>query len=151
MRKLFLSILLVGVIIFNLNNSIVNAQNDVKFTNIGLGITANEHEHIDGEIQPYVEPACPYGVNHLMVSSGYGYAYYGSYPSNTLICGSNAWQCKNCLLVMITEGEPAAGQIIGTYATWSAGEKIGTYTNIYTTISGYCSSSTMSGYKFLYQ
>ena len=143
--KKFLMVLLALVFIITLPST----TKATEVTKLGLGITYDND--IKTGIDPFIVTSCPYGGNHQMKSCGQGDAYYGVYPDTShYLCGSCAWQCVNCNLVMITEGEAPLGFPIGTYATYSPGYPVGSYTIIWTTTYGYSSSSTMSGYHFYY-
>jgi hypothetical protein len=88
---------------------------------------------------------------HKMYSSGWGWVYKNG---ERYIWGGCAWQCRNCHLVIVTEGDKFYNgmQTIGKYATYQALEKINGYgcvikdANSY----GYSSDNKLPGYKFFY-
>ena len=103
------------------------------------------------KVIPYSDDVCNGKPYHDLVSSGFGTAYRGAFPSTDLIVEGACWQCDGCYLVMVTEGEPILGEDIGTWATYPYDEPISGYgAVIWTNTYGNCSSPSMSGYHFRY-
>ncbi len=90
---------------------------------------------------------------HRMLSSGTGFVDLAD--GTSYIVGGAAWQCSNCNLVMVTEGDYYNGTMttIGKWATLPFDEKISLNGVIIDTPANYgvCNSSTMNGYKFFLQ
>lgn len=100
--------------------------------------------------QPRVATVCGNLSYHKMISSGIGHVYYED-GSRYIYYGA-AWQCENCNLVMVTEGDYLLGEMttIGKWATMGYDYKINSYgvTIIGASSYGTCNSNTMNGYKF---
>ncbi len=59
------------------------------------------------------------------------------------------WECANCYLAMITEGEPTLGQNIGKWGTYQSNYPMtGVYCYLFATQWGTQNSSSMSQFKF---
>lgn len=106
----------------------------------------------DNTIQPMAYEVCGGLSYHKMMSTGIGFA---DVNGSRYITGGAAWQCSNCKLVMVTEGDYYYGQMttIGKWATMYADEKV-SGTGVYILVPsayGYCASSSMDGYKFFLQ
>ncbi|HHU73049.1 MAG TPA: hypothetical protein GXZ28_00285 [Clostridiales bacterium] len=145
LRKLVTVFLLVVTVVNSpaLNIYAQEVNKDVSFHGLGC-----EPEFI----QPYVESPCPYGRYHYMVTKGWGWAYYGEYPDTSQpICSGCCYQCKNCKIVFVSEGDPYVGQSIGTYATVASQEDCTSYNYIWTKSYGYTSNSYLSGFQFFIQ
>lgn len=113
----------------------------------------NDVYNNEKKIQTRANEVCSGYPYHIMMSHGLGNLYKGSYPdtSNLIIKGGAIWQCRNCNVVMVTEGEPLLGQEIGYYAVEEYSQPLANLVsrvwsnNIY-----YSSKSTLSGYDFRY-
>lgn len=121
---------------------------DLDMTEIGLGI--DNAKNVSARY--YI--TCPYGDKHQMEGRGIGLAYYGSAGSKDLRISGTASQCKNCYLVLITEGNPfmVGTPPWGNYATWSPGYQVTTrvvmYTNSFGYSSGYSNDPYVQGFEF---
>lgn len=102
------------------------------------------------EIVPYVYTVCNGLPHHEMHPRGYNGIVYLS--NGSLYLSGNPWQCKNCYLVMVTEGDYYINQmsVIGKYAIATVNYPTSAYgvvikgPNSY----GYCGSNKLSGYLF---
>ena len=96
---------------------------------------------------PEVCGGLPY---HKLVSSGWGWVYLSN--GSLYIDGGCAWQCENCGLVMVTEGDIIFGQMqpIGRWATSYSYDPINNNGCIIRgpSATGQTSSSSLNGYKF---
>lgn len=118
----------------------------------GNGLTYLKGEHscyVQSPVQPRANTVCGGLTYHKMMSSGMGFV---DINGQRYITGGAAWQCSNCKLVMVTEGDYYMGTMsaIGKWATMYANENIsgnGVYIDGPSSY-GTCNSSTMSGYKF---
>lgn len=80
-----------------------------QYSHIGVGIN-------DNQIMPFANTACSGGNGRCeMLSTGDGFIWDVDKQEFVVYCGA-CWQCKNCMLVMVTEGDPLCGQVIGKYA-----------------------------------
>ncbi len=82
----------------------------------------------------------PRGVGHALYPGGSVYFYSGC-----------CWQCENCYLVLVTQGDYYFGQM-ETIRKWGSvawNERLTTNCN-YVVVSnwGYCPNNWMSGYRF---
>lgn len=105
-----------------------------------------------GEVEPCYEPVCGMYQYHYMVSSGFGTVY--KEDGSTYILLASAWQCKRCMLVMVTEGDIIWGEMttIGKYATYHGYvDPINTNGCIIWGADhyGYTSNNYLSGYRFV--
>ena len=109
----------------------------------------------EGDVQPRINTACPFGNGiHQMASRGAGFVANDATQQYELYW-KPCWQCTNCYLVMVTEGDPAFGYPIGHYATYSASEPVSTDSTVISIPNAnslyYTSSSRMEGFRFYYQ
>lgn len=109
----------------------------------------------EGDVQPRINTACPFGNGiHQMASRGAGFVANDATQQYELYW-KPCWQCTNCYLVMVTEGDPAFGYPIGHYATYSASEPVSTDATVISIPNAnslyYTSSSRMEGFRFYYQ
>ncbi|GKI15876.1 hypothetical protein CE91St44_23610 [Oscillospiraceae bacterium] len=100
----------------------------------------------DATLQPRYVPICGKYAAHDMLSHGWGWARNSS--GKTILNG-NCFQCTRCHHVMICEGEPTIGGIIGNYSVSDEySETISNMTEIASDNVYYCNSSSLDGYKF---
>lgn len=118
----------------------------------GLSHIGLTDDHDDG-IMPYVNTPCTGGNGKCqMMSSGLGFLWDVN-NQKYILAGVACWQCKNCLTVMITEGEPPCGQAIGRYCIWPCNyviNKNGCVLYVTEDMVCYTSSSSLEGYQFMY-
>lgn len=95
------------------------------------------------------QTVCGNNAYHHMVSHCWGSARL---PDNTVYINSGCvWQCSNCYLIMVTEGDIILNQMqtIGKWGTYADIEPLSSMvTVVYVSSWGYCSSNSMSGYQF---
>ncbi len=115
----------------------------ILFVNNGLYVNAAQN------IEPRVHEVCGGLSYHKMISHGWGTVYK---DKNIVLNGCPTWQCKNCGLIMVTQGDIYFGEmsVIGNYAILHGQEPLN---GIYTYINeadfyGYTSSNSLDGYKF---
>ncbi|MBE6793619.1 MAG: hypothetical protein E7532_01590 [Ruminococcaceae bacterium] len=106
-------------------------------------------------MEPLVHTPCS-GGNGICQMVSHCYAHlYNKYTGEPIYTYMKCWQCKNCLTVMATEGEAAAGLPIGHYVTvsyqWELDTSIHNYFYIDPARINYTSSSKLEGYRFMYQ
>lgn len=127
-----------------------------------VAIFAAEHEHegvtyLHGNnetnfenIVPYAQEVCGGLPYHKMVSSGWGTVYKSD--GSTYIWMGCAWQCPNCGLVMVTEGDLYywGMDVIGRYAILHNQEPINTNGCVISGADyyGYTSTNSLNGYRF---
>lgn len=148
-KKKIFSLLLAGVLscAFVLTASASELSSEYE----GLTIIDNtECEcHSDG-VAPCYATVCGNNSYHKMMSSGIGHVYLSN--GTKYINYGAAWQCSNCDLVMVTEGDYYYGQMstIGKWATAQYDETINQNGVVIIGPSSYgsCNSTSMSGYKF---
>lgn len=100
-------------------------------------------------IAPNANTVCGSLTYHDMKSRGMGTLIRKS-DSALLVSLGACYQCKNCYLVFVSQGEPGAGSI-GTYGVGTFDYQINTNGAVLRTNNiGYTSSSTLSGYRFSY-
>ena len=101
-------------------------------------------------ISPHVYEVCAGLPYHKMISSGWGTVFKSD--GSTYIRGGCAWQCSNCGVVMVTEGDLYywGMDTIGKYATLHNQEPINNNgCQIYgADYYGYTSNNYLNGYKF---
>lgn len=97
--------------------------------------------------EPSYQTVCGNLPYHRMVAKAWGRGYVNDTPYTS----PNAWQCSNCYLVMVTEGDIVLGEMqpIGKWVTASWIEPITSMAvHVYAEHWGICNSSSMSGYRF---
>lgn len=108
------------------------------------------NENSKNTIEPFAHEVCGGLPYHKMVSRGWGAVYKAD--GSVYIDGGCTWQCPNCGLVMVTEGDLYywGMDVIGKYATLHNQEP----TNINGCVIygadyyGYTSSTSLDGYRF---
>ncbi|SHJ63749.1 hypothetical protein [Thermoclostridium caenicola] len=101
-------------------------------------------------VKPEVYEVCSGKPYHDMKSRGIALV---SYNDSWLLIGSPCWQCKNCYLVLATEGDPTYPyyEPIGTWAYKIYDEPINIYGACFDAdYVGYCPDNRMDGYRFSY-
>lgn len=133
-----ISLLLVGVVI-----SLDVSANEFDYTVIGNGKE-------DMSPVPLYEVVCGGLPYHKMLSHGWGDVYKSD--GSIYIYRGCAWQCPNCGLVMVTEGDLyyVGMDIIGKYAILHNQEPINTYGCVIygADVYSYTSSNSLPGYRF---
>lgn len=103
----------------------------------------------DGEVAPQYNTVCGNLPYHDMKPKNWGNAIL---PDGTLYINSGAcWQCENCYLVLVTEGDYYLGEmsVIGKWGEVYWYEPVtGIQNYIYVTNWGYCASNSLPGYRF---
>lgn len=103
---------------------------------------------------PCVYTACT-GGNGIcqMQSSGFGFIY--DINTNQYIVSYGAcWQCKNCLTVLVTEGDPLCNEAIGKYVFWPCYYNVSlnsTTIDVTADMVSYTSSTRLEGIHFEYR
>lgn len=148
-KKKMISLLLVGVLscAFVLTASASEVSTEYE----GLTfIDGTECEcHSDG-VAPCYATVCGNNAYHKMMSSGIGHVYLSD--GTKYISYGAAWQCENCNLVMVTEGDYYYGKMstIGRWATLQYYDKINK-NGVWIEGPSYydvCNSTSLAGYKF---
>lgn len=110
--------------------------------------TECDSEETDGILR--VNEVCGGLPYHKMIARGTGDVYLSN--GSVYLKNKPCWQCANCHLVMVTEGDIYYGEmsVIGKWATCSWSEPL---TSLFVVINppsatGTCNSNKMSGYKF---
>ena len=116
--------------------------------------TVTKESYLTGgdDAQPLVNAPCT-GGNGIcqMKSRGWGSVYNidtNKWVLNMACC----WQCKNCKTVIITQGDPLLGEVIGTYAMCGSNVSVGivlTVVRVNSSMIGYLNSTKMEGYRFM--
>lgn len=126
---------------------LVSSGIKVYATDIGTADGADLAVSESGE--PRVNEVCGGLPYHKLISSGWGTVYLAN--GDKYISNGAAWQCENCNMVMITEGDIYFNQmqVIGKWACVSYMEDIYYECIMYSPEAyGYCSSNQMDGYRF---
>ena len=114
-------------------------------------LSESERRELEHQPTPYIYTPCT-GGNGICQLYPKGWAY--TYDENGKIVPSltKAWQCKNCYTVMVTNGDPKAGTIIGDYVIVPWGYDLGNtfiqYVYIDSADIRYCGSLHLDGYQF---
>lgn len=114
-------------------------------------LSERERRELEHQPIPYINTPCT-GGNGICQLYPKGWAT--TYDENGDIVQSltKAWQCKNCYTVMITNGDPKAGTIIGDYVivanSYDLGNKFMHYVWIDSADIRYCGSLHLDGYQF---
>lgn len=102
------------------------------------------------EIVPYVNTVCDGLSYHYMVPRGIIGTVYNL--DGSLYLNGNTWQCKNCYLIMVMQGDYYLGQMstIGKYAIAYYNYQVDTMGCVVygPNQTGYCGSNSLAGYKF---
>lgn len=111
-----------------------------------LGIAAKECN-----VDPLrIDEVCGGLPYHDMRSRGFGTVILSD--GSTYLLSQSCWQCSNCDLVMVTEGDITLGQmgVIGKYAikNWQGDINYGGCIMNNPDFYGYCGTNSLSGYKF---
>lgn len=114
-------------------------------------LSESERRALAQQPTPYVYTPCT-GGNGICQLYPKGWAYTYDEDGNIVDSLTKAWQCKNCYTVMITNGDPKAGTIIGDYVivptNYDLGNSIIQYVYINSADIRYCGSMHLEGYQF---
>lgn len=131
--KKFISIFLCVVLMFSLS----------------IGVSA---ANPSPDVDPLINTPCTGGNGKCqMLSSGWGSVYDAN--SRDLIFNGACWQCINCNMVIVTEGDPLQNQKILRYAMKHYVDPVsgnGCIMYVSSSSVGYCSTNRLEGYVFLY-
>ena len=113
----------VAFIPISMTNVSVSAESLENNCNNEVHYHEQDEEYLQSSlaIQPFYVVSCPQGRKHQMVGRGTGVVYSGSLqkPGTRLIYGS-VNQCKNCYLLLFSEGNPRISGILGKYLLYNA-------------------------------
>lgn len=145
--KKIIAILLCTFMLFSVTTTAFAATDPVCTELSRIGVTSNI-------IMPRVYTACT-GGNGIcqMLSTGFGFIY--DIDNHRYIVNSGAcWQCKNCLTVLVTEGDPLCNEAIGKYVFWPCNYNVslnGTIIDVTADMVSYTSSTRLEGIHFEYR
>lgn len=138
------------IIMFITNFTVAMATDLNKDVNDDIIYLYGPSEPVSESISPHVYEVCAGLPYHKMISSGWG-TVFKSDGSSYIRMGC-AWQCSNCGVVMVTEGDLYywGMSTIGKYATLHNQEPINNNgCQIYgADYYGYTSNNYLNGYKF---
>ena len=154
--KRFVGLLLCLSLFFSITTTASALGNEISALDVyrdmeNITILYGNHAEVGGEVAPCYEPVCGTNAYHKMMASGWGSVY--DLEGNDYIIFGCAWQCEDCMLVMVTEGDLYywGMDIIGKYATYHGYvDPISIYhTIIYGADAyGYTENNYLEGYKF---
>lgn len=114
-------------------------------------LSQSERQELENRPTPYIYTPCT-GGNGICQLYPKGWAYTYDENGNIIESLTKAWQCKNCLTVMITNGDPKAGTIVGDYVivpySYDLGNTFMQYVYIDSSDIRYCGSLHLDGYQF---
>ena len=147
-KKIFVC-MLCFIMLFT-NSAMVFASDTTDIHNDAITCLYGPSETTFADIELCAYEVCAGLPYHKMISRGWGTVFKSD--GTAYIRGGCAWQCSNCGVVMVTEGDLYywGMDVIGKYATLHNQEPINTNgCQIYgADYYGYTSNNYLDGYKF---